>query len=240
MSQYTIISAAADIYQNYPTWSNFMASNYDLIRFISDTILQRNEIIAPDLYDIFAALKETPLDQVKVVIIGQDPYPTLLSNGKKRAQGLSFSVSREDVIPASLKNIYKVLERTIPDFKAPNHGDLREWTKQGVLLLNMALTCPINQPNGHGKYPIWSAFIKALLEEIQNVNPNCAYVLWGKEAQKIKSLIRSGRPKYFECGHPSPQSVNRGGDFLQNNHFNEINNYLIQTGKSPINWTLSP
>lgn len=179
--------------------------------------------------DIFAAFHYTPLPLVKVVIIGQDPY-----HQPGRAVGLSFSVSQDDSVPNSLQNIYQELENTVRNFERPDHGDLREWAQQGVLLLNSCLTVRANQATSHGD--IWLGFINKVFRAIAAVNPHCIFILWGKEAQKLKSMI-GDRSIIFEAAHPSGFSAKRG--FFGCNHFNLINEALIKHGKVGINWHIS-
>jgi len=131
--------------------------------------------------DIFAAFNYTPLNNVKVVILGQDPYHQSVNiNGKTlpRSVGLSFSVRQEDSIPSSLRNIYTELADTVRGFRIPDHGDLREWARQGVLLLNTCLTVRPGQPGSHGD--IWLGFINKVFKAIAVTNPYCIFMLWGR------------------------------------------------------------
>lgn len=187
--------------------------------------------------DIFAAFHYTPLNNVKVVILGQDPYhQTITINGKSvpRAVGLSFSVRQEDSIPSSLQNIYTELANSVRGFRKPDHGDLREWARQGVLLLNTCLTVQPGQAGSHGD--IWLGFIVRVFRAIAAVNPNCVYMLWGREAQKIKPILGE-RSIILEAAHPSGLSARRG--FFGCNHFNLANDALIRQGKVGINWRIS-
>jgi uracil-DNA glycosylase len=187
--------------------------------------------------DLFTALHLTPLSGVKVVIIGQDPYPQTISvNGVSlpRAVGLSFSVRQEDSIPSSLQNIYTELANTVKGFVRPDHGDLREWARQGILLLNSCLTVRPGQPGSHGD--IWLGFISKVFRAIAAVNPYCIYLLWGREAQKLKPMLGE-RSIILEAAHPSGLSARRG--FFGCNHFNQVNEILIRQGKVGINWRIS-
>lgn len=187
--------------------------------------------------DIFAAFDYTTLNNVKVIIIGQDPYyQTININGifMPRAVGLAFSVRREDTIPVSLKNIYKELADTVEGFITPDHGDLREWTTQGVFLLNKCLTVQPGSPNSHDD--IWLPFISKVFEIISIINPHCIFMLWGREAQKVKPMLG----KYsviLEAAHPSGFSAAHG--FFGCNHFNLANEALKKQGKKEINWKIS-
>lgn len=205
-------------------------------------ILEEQEKLYGQFYplkkDIFSAFNITPLDSVKVVILGQDPYhQTVLINGKllPRAVGLSFSVRREDEIPSSLNNIYKELSNTVQGFIKPNHGDLREWAVQGVLLLNMCLTVRPGHPRSHGD--IWLGFINKVFKAISRTNPQCIYILWGREAQKVKSMLNE-KSFILEAPHPSGLSANNG--FFGCNHFNLVNEILERQGKTKINWNITP
>lgn len=217
----------------------FEESKYDLAhisRLLSDHE-KTNGSFYPLKKDIFRAFDYTRLEQVKVVIVGQDPYHQTISiNGASvpRATGLSFSVHEEDAIPSSLQNIYKELESDIRGFRRPMHGNLKEWAAQGVLMLNMCLTVQPGAAGSHGD--IWLGFIKKVLTAINAVNPQCIFVLWGREAQKIKSMLGE-RPVILEAAHPSGLSANRG--FFGCKHFSKINEILLKQGKVGINWQIS-
>ncbi len=193
--------------------------------------------------DIFDAFYETSFNNTKVVIIGQDPYHQTITItdpitknriSAPRAVGLAFSVRREDEIPSSLSNIYTEIANTVPGFVRPDHGDLREWAKQGVLLLNTALTVRPNQANSHSG--IWTRFIPKVLAAINTVNPNCIYLLWGNHAKSYRKYL--GKDNIvLEAAHPSGFSANRG--FFGCNHFNLVNQELIKQGRTPINWQIS-
>lgn len=222
------------------TWENVFKDAKAELRDIS-MILDEQERTYGQYYplkkDIFAAFHYTPLSNVKVVILGQDPYhQTININGVTlpRAVGLSFSVRREDTIPSSLQNIYTELANTVRGFTKPDHGDLREWTSQGVLLLNSCLTVRPGQPGSHGD--IWLGFINKVFKAIASVNPNCVYMLWGREAQKVKPMLGE-RSIILEAAHPSGLSARRG--FFGCNHFNLANDSLIRQGKVGINCRIS-
>jgi len=164
-------------------------------------------------------------DETRVVIIGQDPYIS-----PEQPMGLSFSVPRGVSVPPSLKNIYKELETDISGFKAPSHGDLTEWTKQGVLLLNASLTVVERLSNSHQK--IWQPFITKFLENFSKENPNVVYILMGKEAQKVKTTIEKGI--FIETPHPSPLAR---GAFFGTKPFSRANAELAKLGKPPVDWS---
>jgi uracil-DNA glycosylase len=187
----------------------------------------------PDKNDLFRAFELTPLESVRVVIIGQDPYPKILSNGRPRAKGLSFSVDERDIIPSSLKNIFKEIATDYPNWIRPSHGNLTKWAEQGVLMLNVCLTCPPGEPGKHSKYMLWMPFILKILADIDKVRPNCIYVMWGKQSQKIESYLGKKSVK-LTAAHPSGLSASRG--FYGCGHFKEINDYLLKIGEKEIEW----
>ena len=187
--------------------------------------------------DIFAAFHYTQLNSVKVVILGQDPYhQSVFIDGKTvpRAVGLSFSVRQKDTIPSSLKNIYTELANTVRGFRKPDHGDLREWARQGVLLLNSCLTVRPGEPGSHGD--IWLGFINKVFKAIAIANPYCIFLLWGRHAQKLRAMLGE-RSIIYEAAHPSGLSASKG--FFGCNHFNLVNESLIRQGKVGINWSIS-
>jgi uracil-DNA glycosylase len=182
----------------------------------------QNNIIYPHAENIFAAFKNLPAD-FSVVILGQDPYHghEMIDQAYiPQAHGLAFSVNKGLKIPASLKNIEKELaasEKTTPT----NHGDLTDWVKQGVLLLNTSLTVRAKQPASH--YMIWQNIMQILFEELVNIRP-LIFVLWGSHAQKFEKTITASKLDHhiLKAPHPSPLSAYRG--FLGCNHFTQINN----------------
>lgn len=183
--------------------------------------------------NLFKAFDICPLDAVKVVIIGQDPYHSTDHNGYPDAMGMSFSVGRENRIPSSLQNIYKEVGRSIPDWRRPNHGDLTDWSKQGVLMMNTCLTVRPHKAKSHGG--LWMGFISKVITAIGEKNPQCIYVLWGKEAEKVTSQL-SNKNIILATSHPSGFSAHRG--FVGCDHFVKINQELQKQGRRPIDWSL--
>ena len=183
----------------------------------------------PPIDSIFNFTNFTAFENIKVVIIGQDPY-----HNKGQAMGLSFSVPKNCKLPPSLNNIYKEVQENIPNFKIPNHGDLTNWAKQGVLLLNDTLTVTKNMPSYHSKIG-WKIFTTAILKLINDKLDNIVFVLWGNHAREKKSLIDAKKHLILESGHPSPFSVKL---FEGCQHFSKINEYLKQNSKEQINWDL--
>lgn len=232
--------------KTYGGWSEAFEKNREVIDNvieILDNQIKKNKELAnfyPLKRNLLKALELTPLHKVKIVIWGQDPYPTILDNGKIRAQGMSFSVSREDKIPKSLINIFKEIKETYPDFNIPTHGDLKEWAEQGILLLNTGLTYSPAEKDITSKKRIhiraWKRLICLLIEQINNHVNNCIHVLWGKDAQKLTDIIKTRDKFILISGHPSPCSVHQ---FRGNNHFLKINLLLRELGKEQIDFRLS-
>jgi uracil-DNA glycosylase len=186
-------------------------------------------VVYPPESLVFNAFSQTPFDQVKVVIIGQDPY-----HGKGQAEGLCFSVPKGISVPPSLKNIYKEIEADL-GFPPPNHGCLLSWAKQGVLLLNATLTVREKSPRSHyGKG--WETFTDSVVESLCQKKDPIVFLLWGKSAQeKCENILnKSNHPHIIlSCSHPSPYSAK---GFLGCRHFSKTNQYLANFGKTPINW----
>ncbi len=180
----------------------------------------------PPKEQVFRAFKLTPFSEVRVVIIGQDPY-----HNDFQANGLCFSVSDRVSAPPSLKNIFKELQDDLGIFK--NSNELDSWAKQGVLLLNATLTVRAHEPNSH-KDLGWEKFTDFIIKEISDKKENVVFVLWGAFAQKKASLIDETKHFIIQSAHPSPFSVYRG--FYGSRPFSKINEYLISKNKKPINW----
>lgn len=192
---------------------------------------QQRKVIFPHSQECFTALNETPFDQVKVVILGQDPY-----HGKGQAHGLSFSVKPGVRIPPSLVNIYKELESDL-GIKPANHGYLSQWAKQGVLLLNSVLTVEEGKAGSHQNKG-WETFTDQVISMINDESQGVVFLLWGAYAQKKGRFIDRNKHLVLESVHPSPLSAHRG--FLGCRHFSQANAYLNHIGKTPINWALDP
>lgn len=180
--------------------------------------------------DIFAAFETTAFEQVKVVILGQDPY-----HGPDQAHGLSFSVPPEVKIPPSLVNIYKELATDINGFEVPNHGYLQKWAEQGVLLLNTVLTVEAGKAHSH-KHLGWEAFTDKAITKLNNEADGVVFLLWGSHAHKKGKTIDTYKHLVLKGVHPSPLSAYRG--FFGCRHFSQANNWLIAQGKKPIDWQL--
>lgn len=189
------------------------------------------KVVFPPGPMIFNALNSTPLDEVKVVIIGQDPY-----HGPGQAHGLCFSVQPGVPIPPSLLNIYKELKRDL-NIDMPDHGHLQSWAEQGVLLLNTSLTVEQARAGSHANQG-WQPFTDRVIEVVSAHQPNLVFLLWGAHAQSKQRLIDSTKHLVLRSAHPSPLSAYRG--FLGNGHFSRCNKFLEQHGLAPIDWSVPP
>ncbi|MCI2253788.1 uracil-DNA glycosylase [Domibacillus sp. PGB-M46] len=187
------------------------------------------QVIHPDMDDIFNALHFTPYQNVKVVILGQDPY-----HGPNQAHGLSFSVQPGIKPPPSLKNMYKELKEDI-GCEVPNHGYLKQWADEGVLLLNTVLTVREGKANSH-RNKGWETFTDQVIRLISEREKPVVFLLWGRPAQSKKALIDINRHVIIESPHPSPLSASRG--FFGSRPFSKANEALASMGESPINWCL--
>ncbi|WP_461790103.1 uracil-DNA glycosylase [Pedobacter sp.] len=192
---------------------------------------QAGHTVYPKGTDIFNAFKHTPFDEVKVVILGQDPY-----HGVGQAHGLSFSVQKGVVPPPSLKNIYKELADEFPDFKIPNHGELTSWAKQGVLLLNATLTVRAHTAGSHQNKG-WEQFTDKVITELSEKRTGLVFILWGNYAKQKEVLIDQNKHFIIKSAHPSPFSAYNG--FFGSKPFSKTNEILRKEGKDVINWQIS-
>lgn len=186
-------------------------------------------LIFPPADDIFNAFDFTPLSEVKVVILGQDPY-----HGDGQAHGLCFSVKPDVDVPPSLVNIYKELQSDLGCY-VPNHGYLEKWAKQGVLLLNTVLTVRAHQANSHRGIG-WEEFTDAAIRILNEQDQPIVFLLWGKPAQSKKSMLHNPKHLILTAPHPSPLSAHRG--FFGCKHFSQTNEFLKEQGLSPIDWQI--
>ena len=200
----------------------------ELYSFIKDEYSKN--VIYPPSEDIFNALHLTPLDKVKVLVLGQDPY-----HEPGQAHGLSFSVLPEKAdTPPSLVNIYKELSDDLGCY-VPNNGYLKKWADQGVLLLNTVLTVRAHQANSH-KGKGWEQFTDAIIKAVNEQDRPIVYMLWGKPAQMKKSMLNNPKHLILEAPYPSPLSAYRG--FFGCKHFSKCNEFLVNNGLSPIDWQI--
>lgn len=213
------------------SWKDALSGEFDKDYFIKLTNFVHNEYLSgkaiyPAPANIFNAFNLCPLDKVKVVIIGQDPY-----HEPGQAHGLCFSVLPPTKIPPSLVNIYKEIQNDL-GHPSVTHGDLTSWAEQGVLLLNATLTVQAHLAASHaGKG--WEQFTDAVIREVAKRN-NIVYMLWGAYAQKKAEFVNSDKNLILKSVHPSPLSASRG--FFGNHHFSRANQYLVEHGKTPIEW----
>lgn len=215
-------SKIRDVYLYPPkSWKNFFKSNEQELDNIEHQ-LEDVEFLPPKSC-IFSAFYNTSFKNIKIVILGQDPYYT-----PGYADGLSFSC-RSGKIPDSLQNIFKVLQKTVKDWKKPSSGNLTAWAKRGIFLINASLTVVQNKPKSH--LHIWENFTLSLLEFL-NQKEGLVYMLWGNVPQKYERYIDSKKNLILKTSHPSPQSASLG--FLSCDHFNQANAYL----KNPVDWSL--
>jgi uracil-DNA glycosylase len=219
-------------YQQLPdVWQSVLRDEFEkpYFRSLAEFVAgERSEhLVFPPEADVFNALRLTPLNRVKVLILGQDPY-----HDDGQAHGLSFSVRRGVPLPPSLRNIFKELNSDL-NIPAASHGCLEAWAEQGVLLLNTVLTVRAHEANSHRRKG-WEQFTTRILECV-NLQPHVAFVLWGAPAQAKASLIDE-RHLVVRSPHPSPLSAHRG--FFGSRPFSRINEFLTTTGQSEINWQL--
>lgn len=197
---------------------------YGKVKAFLAQVYQQGTVYPPQ-DKVFAALQKTSLEDVRVVILGQDPY-----HGPKQAQGLSFSVPDDLPAPPSLQNILKELE---DDIGHRAHHDLTAWAEQGVLLLNACLTVPAGNANGHAGL-IWEPFTDAIIRLVNDLDRPVVFILWGGYARKKKTLITNGQHLVIESAHPSPLSSYRG--FFGSRPFSKTNAFLTKNQEAPIDW----
>ena len=189
-------------------------------------------ITYPKNKEIFAAFNITPFNDVKVVILGQDPY-----HGPGQAHGLSFSVRDGVTVPPSLKNIYKELSTDVDGFKIPNTGDLTKWAEQGVLMLNATLTVRATTAGSHQKKG-WEKFTDAAIKTLSDERTGIVFILWGAYAQSKSVLINpNNNHLIIKSTHPSPLAVSHGG-FFGSKPFSKTNDFLVKQGTKPIDWQI--
>ena len=214
------------------SWKDVLASEFEKDYFKKLTDFVRGEYLSgktiyPEAKNIFNAFNLCPLSDVKVVIIGQDPY-----HEPGQAHGLCFSVQNGVALPPSLINIYKEIESDI-GHKSITNGDLSPWARQGVLLLNSTLTVRAHDAASHAGRG-WEEFTDAVIRAVNENQKNVVYMLWGSFAQKKAGFVDNQNNLILKSAHPSPLSAYRG--FFGNHHFSKANEYLVQNGKAPIDW----
>lgn len=219
---------------NYPKeWSNLfnLPEIQECLSNISEFLKSQNKkIIYPEIYNVFNAFHFTPINKIKVILLGQDCY----HNGN--ATGLCFDIKNSKNINPSLRNIYKELKNENYDIKT--NGNLSHWADNGVLMLNTSLSVEKGKPDSH--YSIWLPFTKIVIDYISKNTTNIAWLLMGRRAHQFQSLIDTNKHQTFLTSHPSPFSAHRGNKlipaFLGSNVFNKINDYLKDNGKEKLNY----
>ncbi|MBL1409625.1 uracil-DNA glycosylase [Sphingobacterium faecale] len=216
------------------SWDNVLKPLFkqDYMRSLSAFVQheRREYVVYPPQDLVFNAFRLTPLSEVKVVILGQDPYHNV-----GQAHGLSFSVPDGVMHPPSLKNIFAELTTDIPGFVYPKSGNLTKWAEQGVLLLNATLTVRAHQAASHQKHG-WEEFTDQVIAQLSKTMDNVVFLLWGSYAQKKSVLIDHNKHLILKAVHPSPLSVYRG--FFGSKHFSKSNDYLAEKGRGIIDWSL--
>lgn len=214
-------------------WSDVIGPEKEKAYFRDTLIFVAKEraagkMIYPPQSDVFNAFRFTEFKDVKVVILGQDPY-----HGPNQAHGLSFSVRPGIMPPPSLVNIYQELATDIPGFQTPAHGYLQSWAEQGVLLLNTVLTVEAGRAHSHANLG-WETFTNKVIESLNSHRSGLIFLLWGSHAQKKGAIINRSRHHVLTAPHPSPLSAHRG--FFGCKHFSRTNQFLQQQGLEPIDW----
>lgn len=213
------------------SWKKELHDEWSKDYFVRLTNFVRNEYATKQIFppgrQIFAAFNATPFNEVKVVILGQDPYHDV-----GQANGLCFSVNDGIQFPPSLRNIFQEIHNDIGS-PIPQSGDLTRWAKQGVLLLNATLTVEAHKAASHQRQG-WEQFTDEVINHLSNHRQNLVFILWGSYAISKRSLIAPDKHLILTSVHPSPLSAYRG--FFGNKHFSKANNYLVEHGKTPITW----
>ena len=216
------------------SWKDVLKSEFEKPYFLETVTFLRMEksagkIIYPPGSLLFNAFNTTPFNSVKVVLLGQDPY-----HGPGQAHGLCFSVPDGIPPPPSLMNVFKELHND-SGVPFPRSGNLTRWAQQGVLLLNASLSVRANEPMSHSKIG-WAHFTDSVISKVSELKRNVVFLLWGKFAQEKQALIDETKHLVLKAAHPSPYSANNG--FLGCRHFSKTNNYLVQNGIDPVDWSL--
>lgn len=216
------------------SWDTVLKGEFDkpyyleLRKFLIDEY--RNYTIYPNMYDIFNAMKYTPYENVRAVIIGQDPY-----HGEGQAHGLCFSVKKGVPVPPSLRNIFTEIKNDIGIDNSGKDGELTQWAKSGVLLLNAVLTVRAGQAGSHrGKG--WEILTDRIIEKLNERPEPVVFILWGAYAKSKQALVTAPQHLVLTAAHPSPLSAYNG--FFGCRHFSQTNNFLTSKGLSPIDWSL--
>lgn len=216
----------------HPSWKQVLTDEFekeyfkDLMEFVEQEY--EKGVCFPPFPQIFTAFQHTPFNEVKVVILGQDPY-----HGPKQSHGLCFSVGEGVKIPPSLRNIFREINEDLA-VQIPESGNLTRWADQGVLLLNTVLTVRAHEAGSHQRKG-WEKFTDAVMKKLSAERNDLIFMLWGGPAKKREKNIETSKHLILQSGHPSPLAANRGYWF-GNKHFSLANEYLIKTGRTPIKW----
>lgn len=217
-----------------PGWGKILQEEFDkpyfenIVNFLK-TEKAQGKTIYPAGPDIFRAFELAPFEDVKAVLLGQDPY-----HGPGQAHGLCFSVQKGVALPPSLQNIYKEL-KSDTGIEPPHHGNLEAWARQGLLMLNASLTVEAGKANSHANIG-WHTFTDSVIKKISDNKTGIVFILWGRFAQQKKALIDLGKHFVLEAAHPSPFSVHSG--FFGSRPFTKTNQLLEQVHKAPIDWQI--
>lgn len=218
--------------QYHPGWEDWKRDNHDKLEHVGNIIDEKykKEVIFPPKRDILRALSFVS-PHAKALVLGMDPYPALGFKGIPQAHGMSFS-SLDSVIPKSLQNIFKEIGDEYPEFKKPKSANLVNWARQGILLLNSALTVKEGTPGSHCN-SFWIGVLHSLLNYIIEKNPGCIFILWGRKAEEVfDHCVSKENVITLRGAHP----VAHGGQFFGNGHFLKVNEILVGQGKEPIDW----
>lgn len=235
-----ILNPTMKINITQPHWKSLVETEQSKPYFqsLSQAISEQRKAgitIYPHDADVFNAFNYVDLSDIKVVVLGQDPYHGANKYGLPQAHGLAFSVPPEVKVPPSLVNIFKELITDINGFDTPSHGHLIKWAEQGVLLLNTVLTVQQAQAHSHAKLG-WETFTDKVIETLNQENSGCVFILWGSHAHKKGKHINTEKHKVLKSVHPSPLSVYRG--FYGSKPFSQANTWLAEQGKKTIDWKL--
>jgi len=220
---------------SFPTWSDVLGDEKkqpyfkSILQFLAQEI-SAGKTIYPPQKELFSAFKETPYEKLRVVILGQDPY-----HGPGQAHGLSFSVQPNIPVPPSLRNIFQELQTDL-QIPVPNHGCLKKWANQGVLLLNTSMSVERGKPQSHAGIG-WTTFTDNVISKLNGYPKALVFLLWGAHAQSKRPLIDEKKHLVLTASHPSPFSVHRG--FFGCRHFSKANSFLQAQGREPIDWSLN-
>jgi uracil-DNA glycosylase len=215
-------------------WDELLEPLFNDEKYLKIREFLKNEysthVVYPDMYDLYNCFRYTPFNEIKAVILGQDPY-----HEPNQAHGLCFSVKKGVKLPPSLQNIYKEIESDL-GIKEPAFGDLTKWAESGVLLLNTTLTVREHQANSHAGCG-WAWFTDNVIKLISDKSENTVFILWGGNARSKAPLIDKTKHLILQCAHPSPLSAYNG--FFGCRHFSKTNEYLLAHGKKPVDWNLN-